>query len=255
MLTILCIIFLIVVIYYLMYPSYSIKEHMTNDEAIANVASLYNTGNFTVSNMTTTNKLTSQKSFEVPSNGGFFSIKPGNPGDPGGRTFIKADDNMYLIANNTVISKYNGGTGKDGTGDLLVQNNATIDQDATVGRNLNVKGDTNISSTIASPGRMHISPTSDDLYLLPKQGTVRVSGAWGGNGNLVVDNDISANTLHVNKIVIGNKWVLRKGAGDFLLINSDENNEKTRPALAIAAGSDVPLFFNGEGNWQGLKPW
>lgn len=42
--------------------------------------------------------------------------------------------------------------------------------------------------TISSPGRMHIYG-EENLYLLNKGG-VHVSSAWGGNGNLYVDNSI-----------------------------------------------------------------
>lgn len=57
--------FIVVVVVYFMIKSYKKKEHMTNTpvnnaEAIANVASLYNIGNFTVTNSNVTNKLTTK---------------------------------------------------------------------------------------------------------------------------------------------------------------------------------------------------
>jgi hypothetical protein len=110
-------------------------ENMSNDEALQNVSTLYNTQNMKVSNLeitsnltiggdvTKVNKVYATNGIHIPSNGGWGNMRPGNSGDPPGRTFLGSDDNLYIHNKQTIISKYSGGSGNMSVeGDLGVAN-------------------------------------------------------------------------------------------------------------------------------------
>jgi cytoskeletal protein CcmA (bactofilin family) len=65
---------------------------------------------------------------------------------------------------------------------------------------LAVKGDIQFGATLSTAGRMHITG-GELLYLLHKDGAL-VSKAWGGNGNLTVEGDLTVgpNPIHFTSV-------------------------------------------------------
>lgn len=193
---ILLIIIIVLLLIYINNRKYKIENFASTDEAIASVASLYNQGMATVSNINVTGNATVA--------GGSLTLKPGTIDNNGTGAGIKvggdrmhtySPESLYILnKSGAVISKEWGGNGN-----LTVQGNATVQ-----GGTLNFKpgpiGANGTGSGIDSPGdRMHVySP--ELLYVLNKSGAI-IGREWGGNGNLHVQGN-----LKVDGIITGNKF-------------------------------------------------
>jgi hypothetical protein len=124
-------------------------EHLTpqSDEAIQNIASLYNKDKLTIGSLDVTGKANVE------------SVEIGNT----------------KLGNNSINV---GGTIIDNT--KVAVGNSNITNNNITGRKLILNG----GSIITAPGRMHITG-EEILYLLNKDGVV-ISKAWGGTGDLKV---------------------------------------------------------------------
>lgn len=77
------------------------------------------------------------------------------------------------------------------TGDVNTDGNTMHKGTMAVNGATTIGSDLHIGATMDSPGNMHISPSTGDLYLIPKKGMTRVGTEWGGNGNMAVYTDLS----------------------------------------------------------------
>jgi hypothetical protein len=171
------------------------KEAFTNDEAVKNVASLYNSGMATVSNLKATNNVTADISMTTPVL------------QSGGRLHLSGPELLFLLNKSGVIIGKEWG----GNGNLTVQGDLNASGVSTLPNlnagNMNINGD-----VLGGKGRMHITGP-ELLFLLHKNGVI-IGKEWGGNGNLSVQGDTALQgnvningmtTMRVN-VVFPIKW-------------------------------------------------
>jgi hypothetical protein len=187
MLTIVCVLLLIVIIYYLMYPSYDIKEHMSNDEAVANVASLYNTGNFKVSNMTTTDKLIINDRHKLVAS-------------PDGYTRLTQNDATTNIYANFAVN------------DQWVDNNLIVNKNATVGGDATITGSANVKGGLSVQAGISTAALSYNDVTLWGNGSNGLKISTPGNPDDL--RDLSARTINANSITADSIKIGRTTIGD-----------------------------------------
>ncbi len=125
------------------------------------------------------------------------------------------------------------GFGENTTSSLFVSG------DVTVGGNITLAA----GNQLNSPGRMHIAG-EENLYLLNKGGTI-VSKSWGGNGNLLVEGDVTVGqggdgVLNVRR-VNGKHWL--NDNKDDLFLNW---NTGTNVHLGFGENTTSSLFVSGD---------
>lgn len=183
MITILAIITIIILF---IYNNYQIEENFTNDEAVKNIASLYNQSKLAVTDFTSTGTA----NLNTAKVAGISTFK----GNATGGTYLPwQDGNNYITSNNNVLRG----------GPTTIQGNLNANNNATIG------GDLIIGANLKSGGRMHINP-GEILFLLPKNGAI-VSKAWGGTGDLTVEGNTitSGNVTNNGPIKNNNRMTFR----------------------------------------------
>lgn len=185
--------------------SFENMADVQNAEAIANIAKLYNTNDFTVTNATITNKLKS-KSVEVTDDTVANSINAKNINS---KTTVNEDVGCYLAGNNKkfcFLGGRGGGSGADGTFSLhtydnnnWVKNPLMIDTPTSVNLN-NIRFTDKWSAfTDTANNRSEISNDTDQFKTLmivgnkSGNGSTRTVGVWDKltvNGELEVKGPI-----------------------------------------------------------------
>jgi hypothetical protein len=177
---IIIIVFLLVIIIYNL--SSSTKNHiegMTSDDSLQLLGTIYNTG-IANTNTLQANSLTIGNKWKLSATGDAF-----------------ANDDWFRIMRADGTAKYSGADTDAGLAAAQLHSQTDIEAaSATIGGTLNVGGDASVGNihlgaTLDSGGRMHISPGTDDLYLIPKKGGIIIGKHWGGNGNLTVQGDLN----------------------------------------------------------------
>jgi hypothetical protein len=194
-------------------------EHMT-DEAVQNLSSLakmYDTGAMAVKDVKVTGGLQLGDKFRLSGTGD------------------KMGNDEWLRLTNLDSGAYSGGFAA----------NKIWTSDLTVGGNTNItgalkSGDHTIGATLNSPGRMHISPSGDDLYLIPRKGGVIVGNHWGGTGNLTVTGTLTAGKVGSDDNLIMGRWGQER-CGD-------------PPAAGTVVGNHSQLFNSGAPCYQICPP-
>jgi len=154
-------------------------EGFSSDEAVQNVASLYNSGMATVTNLRATTGITADASITSPS---FTSP---------GRLHLSGPELLYLLNKNGVI------VGKEwgGNGNLNVQGDTTVNGGVTVGNYLYTKGN--------STGGTHFPWTDGNNYITSNNNILR-----GGPTTIQGDLNISgrARFRTMNGVRVEDGW-------------------------------------------------
>jgi hypothetical protein len=170
------IIIVIVILIITLYLISSNTEYFTNDEAVKNIASVYNQANMTVTNF----NATGNANFNTTNTTGMAIFK-GNAG--GGTHLPYTDGNNYITSNNNILR----GGPTTIQGDLNVSGVSTLPNlnapNVNAG-NINIAGD-----VMTGKGRVHLTGP-EILFLLNKSGVI-IGKEWGGNGNLQVEGTIN----------------------------------------------------------------
>ncbi len=163
----------------------------------------------------------------------------------------------HLVVNDIPKARWGFSTGNF---NLAVQNDNSGNWETLIlltKTDMEVNGNIQFKDKIETKGRMHING-GEKLYLLNKDG-VRVSTAWGGNGNLSVSNDlIVENDLIVDGQIKGKLWysqeyVWEQGQDPVRMKKSD----KTVAFLTYVRGSfqghveKVEIYESGGYWWLG----
>ena len=181
MIIIVLILLFLIIIYYLIFPSYfKIEEGLTADDSLATISSLYNKSNIKVKNLTA-NSLTFGNKWKLVATGDAF-----------------ANDNWLRLMKADGTAGYGGGFAGSklhASKDLHVTTNANISKTLGIAGDLTTANLRVNSNTINCGGRMHISPTGDDMYLIPKQGGIVIGqnkdGGNAGSGNLWIQGNLN----------------------------------------------------------------
>jgi cytoskeletal protein CcmA (bactofilin family) len=150
-------------------------------------------GNSEVLKQTTIHELYGGKSTwggwrDIIVNGGHLMFNVGNKG----YGMHSNNNGLHYKVNNAWQPLHIYG-GVHSIGNLSTSENLSVSKDINLGNDLRMQN----SKTIHSTGRLHIH-TQENIYLLSK-GTTNVSKAWGGNGDLIVDNNINSKGQSVIK--------------------------------------------------------
>lgn len=182
----------------------SSKETFTNDEAVKNVASLYNSNMATVTNLRSTNNVTADTAVTTPQV------------NSGGRLHIAGPELLYLLNKSGVI--VSGAWGGNG--------NLTVDGDTVLGKNVNVGGGIVAGNYVYSKGNgtggTHFPWTDGNNYITSNnnvlrggpttiQGDFSTEGTTNLKGNVNLNNKIRFRTM--NGVRVEDGWDIYQQGG------------------------------------------
>ncbi len=235
LINIIILIVVILVVFYVINKCVNI-EHFTNDEAVQNIASLYNQSKFAVTDLTSTGTAT-LNTLNVNGNaqfknGSFFPYTDGNnyitsPNNilRGGITSVQGNLNVSGATNTNTLAVANGATINGNT----TINALTTGYSANIGTDLNVKGNTTLTGPLT---------------------------VTGGIQHIVLDSTWDSNAFNQKMKPYFNRSMPDGTAKTFIFVapnRTSGGNVNMRRIEAVKLGTQIVIF--GYLDWISGSPW
>lgn len=118
-------------------------------------------------------------------------------------------------------------TADGGANILTLRNKAGMRLVGGTGEGVQIVSNEDNTNTLTSVGRLHLTSSNNDIYLLPKGETV-IGNEWGGTGNLSVR----------GRLNVGN-WSIFEENGQLVINRSNAPNESDQAHVRISADGNI----------------